>query len=494
MQEDRPTRTGGQRACVSCKSTRLSRYNLGPLCGPCRQAARDARDITPTWIWDSAPMRRALSRVDVPAVVALVRAAAGLSQEELGHLVAGWSQSTVSRIEKGTRGTLYDIRELLACADAVDMPREALAPLILGDPDATLADGGGTGGTGGGETDGIEREEGDQVDRWDFNGMAAGPAAAAALPAFEVPARVDDAHVRYLRASLDRLRARDQELGGGAVFTQARRQFARARRMLDESDYSERVGHRLLVVTGELAEEAGWAAFDSGDQVSARAFYNEAHVLAGSSGDTELQTHILSTMAMQANHLAWITRRKGVAREARRLAELAAGIAEHEPSPRLRALVAIRLAVAYANDGDAGAFRRAVARAREELDRGEHPADLPWTAFVTPGEVDAAEATGHLSLGAPGRSVEIHRKSLEDAALGPRNRLCATGYLANALLHQGDVGEAIRTGLSVITGLSGGMTSARPLARLRAVRGAAERAGHEEFCSRFDAAAHGLAV
>nr|BFE35508.1 hypothetical protein GCM10010200_077590 [Actinomadura rugatobispora] len=264
--------------------------------------------------------------------------------------------------------------------------------------------------------------------------------------------------------------------------------------MLDESDYSARVGHRLLVVTGELAEEAGWAAFDSGDQVSARAFYNEAHVLAGSSGETELQTHILTTMAMQANHLAWTTRRQGVAREARRLAELAAAVAEHEPSPRLRALVSIRLAVAYANDGEAAGFRGAVAQARRELDHGEHPADLPWTEFVTPGEVDAAEATGHLSLGAPGRSVEIHRNSLEDAALSPRNRLCAAGYLANALLQQGDVAEAIRTGLCVITGLAGGMTSARPLARLRAVRGAAERIGDVEFCSRFDAAAHGLAV
>ncbi|GGL03130.1 hypothetical protein Sme01_19110 [Sphaerisporangium melleum] len=78
-------------------------------------------------------MRKVLACGDLPAFVALVRAAMGLSQLELASLV-GWSQSTVNRIEHGERGTLYDIRELVRFADAIDMPRHALLPLIMGKP------------------------------------------------------------------------------------------------------------------------------------------------------------------------------------------------------------------------------------------------------------------------------------------------------------------------------------------------------------------------
>lgn len=66
-----------------------------------------------------------------------MRASAGLSQLELGTLL-GWDQSKVQRAEKGTRDSLYDIRTLLEVVDALDMPRTALAPLVLGAPDATI--------------------------------------------------------------------------------------------------------------------------------------------------------------------------------------------------------------------------------------------------------------------------------------------------------------------------------------------------------------------
>src|SRR3954452_7194970 len=124
--------------CPSCRVTRLSRYNPDPLCGPCLRAARSAGSVAPVWLWDSEPMRRALARADVGAVVAILRGAAGLSQLDLAHLVQGWSQSTVSLIERGRRDTLYDVRELLRFTDAVAMPREALLPLILGEESATL--------------------------------------------------------------------------------------------------------------------------------------------------------------------------------------------------------------------------------------------------------------------------------------------------------------------------------------------------------------------
>jgi transcriptional regulator with XRE-family HTH domain len=82
-------------------------------------------------------MRQALARTDMAAFLAVLRGAAGISQMELANLVEGWSQSTVSTIERNERRTLYDIQELLRLADAVDMPRAALLPLIMGEPEVT---------------------------------------------------------------------------------------------------------------------------------------------------------------------------------------------------------------------------------------------------------------------------------------------------------------------------------------------------------------------
>ena len=91
------------------------------------------------WLWDSPPMRDALARVDLAAVMAVFRAASGLSQHQLADIV-GWSQSSLSLFESGRRETLYDVRVLLRFADAVDMPREALLPLVFGRADAALPD------------------------------------------------------------------------------------------------------------------------------------------------------------------------------------------------------------------------------------------------------------------------------------------------------------------------------------------------------------------
>ncbi len=94
--------------CVGCKRP-LSRYNPDPLCASCLHAARHRPDgadtpvesggLAPVWLWDSPPMRRALSRPDPGAMLVIFRAATGLSQFELADIM-DWSQSTVSLIER----------------------------------------------------------------------------------------------------------------------------------------------------------------------------------------------------------------------------------------------------------------------------------------------------------------------------------------------------------------------------------------------------------
>ena len=475
--------------CPSCRLTSLSRYSSDPLCAACLCASRGGGRPAPAWLWDSPPMRRALAGLDVGAAIAILRAATGLSQLDLANLVEGWSQSTVSLIERGRRDSLFDVRELLRFADAVDMPRRALLPLILGDPDAIP-----------GGDDGLELAGGLDVDRRSFNAMAAGLTVGAVLPAIRVPARIDMAHVRYLRACLNQVRNHYQDAGGGAALSEALRQFTRARAMLDESDYTDSVGRHLLVVTAELGEAAGWAAYDRDDQPLARHLYGEAELLAGGSGDAVVAVHVYADLAQQSTYAARVTGRRGVARESLRFANRAAEIARHEPSPRLHALIALRQALAYAELGDELAFRSQITTARRELERGEHAADPPWAMFVSESEITGYEALGYEAIGrtqkiSGGRATALYRRVLEDPRRSASDQVYYRARLAGALLNDGDVKLAITEGSAILPSMAGGrMTSARSLAEMRPLRAAAEQAAAEEFCARFDAAVHAVAA
>jgi transcriptional regulator with XRE-family HTH domain len=430
-------------------------------------------------------MRRALARKDMGAMMTIFRAAAGLTQTELGNLLGGWSQSAVSFIERGQRDTLYDIRELLRFADTVHMPREALLPVVLGQPDAIL------------ETEDDAELPGDMVDavsRRSFNGMAAGLAASGLIPPIRVPERVDAAHVRYLRACVQQLNDRGDELGGGVVLRQAVRQFAQARGMLDESDYSGEIGRQLLVVTAELGTLAAWEAYDCADQPLARRLYDDAAALANSADHPVLTVHVYAHMAQQSQQLARLTQRRGLAREALRFADRAADTARHEPSPRLHTLIALRRAATYATLGDEMAFRSAMTRARTELDRGPHPADPPWSGFVTESEVTAHEAGGWMSLGQPSRATTLYADGLNDPSRSRRDQVSRRAGFAAALLEEGDRSQAFTEGNTVLTDVGErGLTSARILNKLRPLCAAADdEADAEEFRVRFDDAARAL--
>lgn len=441
----------------------------------------------PAWLWDSEPMRLALARLDLGAVMAILRAAAGLSQTDFANLLGdGWSQWTVSSIERRTRDTLYDIRTLLCFADTVAMPRQALLPLVFGDPDATLGREAGT------DLAGVF-----DVNRRSFTALTAGLTAGAIVPPIHVPARVDEAYVRYLWASLDRLRHREESYGGGAILEQAIHLFSRARAVLDESAYTEGVGRRLLSVAAEIGNAAGWAAYDQEDHPLARRLYSEAGVLADSSGTPEVTVHLYTNMAQQSTELARGTGRRGLARKALLFTGRAAEAARHEPSPKLHALIALRRSHAHAELGDEDGFRGAIATARRELDRGAHPADPGWGGFVRDSEVIGFEARGYAALArvqgeSNGRAPALYRAVLGDNDRSARDLADYRAGLAQALLAEGDRTQAIAEARSLLPGLGKRMISTRVLTRLRPVRDAAEKSADEEFCGRFDAAARAL--
>lgn len=471
----------GKRICPACQVTVLSRYNPDPLCAGCARAAREVTGTVPAWVWDSAPLRAALARVDLAAFAQLVRRAAGLSLEGLGFLVGdGWSQSLMSRIEQGSRDTLYDIRKLLIFTDALGMPRAVLAPLILGDPDATL-DGDDIATLCGADTMDVSRRG--------FTTMAAGLAVAAALP---VPERVDLAHVRYLQSALIRLREQDDIVGGGGVLPQCLQLYGRARRMLDESDYSAAVGRELLVVTADLGIESAWSAYDADNQPLARRLYEQSALLADSAGDNAQRAYLYANLVQQSTCLARYTGRKPLAREALRFADRAADAARHEHSPALHALISLRRSLAHAQLGDEAGFRTAITIARRELDRGPHEADTLRTRFVRRSEITGYEALGRAQLGSFTQASRLHQAVLDDSTRSPRDQAYYRALLARNLVAAGDPEQAVSHGLTILPDLGSPLTSVRILRELRPVREGAAGPAAAQFREKFDAARHAL--
>lgn len=176
------------------------------------------------------PLRQAFAELNLGAALTIIRTAPGLSQLEFANLL-GWSQSAVARAESGDRGSLYDIRRLLEVVDALGMPREALIRLVLGKS---------------GEKQ-IESEVRDEMgmSRRQVSSGLVGLVTAASLRQIRIPSKVDSVHVRYLHLSAEKLWAKDQSVGGGALTRDGLRLYRRACRMLDEADYGEEVRDSL---------------------------------------------------------------------------------------------------------------------------------------------------------------------------------------------------------------------------------------------------------
>lgn len=444
------------KACTFC-SAPLSQFNPDSACAPCQRGHPDSH-FAPKWLWDSQPLRTALAEVNLGKALTIIRSTIGLTQLELASILS-WNQSTVQRAEAGTRDTLYDIRCFLEVADALDMPREALAPLVLGTASHTC----------------LDRDESSDVtlDRRQFGGLLAGLAAGTVgLNVTNVPDVVDAAQMRYLQATVDKLYAADQRIGGGTLARDARHVYDRSRRMLDEASYSESTGRTLMRTVGDLAVCAGWLCYDSADHRSARLLWSDALFLAEQAGDSGLAVRALEKMTLQSVRASQTSGGVGAAREAVRLSRRANDLARRDPSPHLHALLAAREAMACAAIGDRHASEAAIGRAWDEVDNGLDGEAPAWVRFVNPSEIAIHEAKARASLGdAPG-ATRLLRQSLANPHLSARNAANYQAQLSASLAASGDLSSALHEGNTALTSLEHGIASPRTLAELQPLRAA----------------------
>jgi hypothetical protein len=429
----------------------------------------------PLWLFDSLLLRQALAEVNLAAVPAIVRAACGLSQRDLATIV-GWSGAALSYYERGRRDGMFDIRSVLQFADAVGMPRAALLPLVVADPDA-----------------GAEHRPRAESGMPGCDDVSSARMAAA-LPVAGVPRGVTRSHVRYWQVCAEILYIQDRSVSEVILLSPALQLWRRAQLALREPGARE-LGSQLSAVAGELALCAGLIALDCGCLPMAQLLHGEADKLAADADDPVLTVHVLTSLSMLYAEMAEADSAREPARQALRLAFKAQDEGRYIPVPRLHALIALRHASAASLLGDKTGFQAALVAARRQLERGPRDDNPPeWLRFVGETELIGAEARGWLNLGEAKRAV-LHYRQILAGALSARERADYTASLACALLRLGEPGDAASMAMEVLLSLDIEIASARCLNQLRIVTEAiGESAAARELRERFEAIERVLTV
>jgi hypothetical protein len=274
---------------------------------------------------------------------------------------------------------------------------------------------------------------------------------------------------------VDLLVARAQDLDdqqGGAARGFVTDQFAAVARLLSDASYDDTTGRRLAASVAQLAQTAGFMAFDAGEDATAQSWYLRGVRAAHAAGDKALTASVLGLMSNQAAD-------RGQAIEAVNLAAAAQEAANDGP-PVVRSLVAARSSLAYATAGDLSNFRRMRDITLELLEDSSDRPRPRWASYADRVELDAIAGRGLVVLAGhlPVRRAKLLREATgllhARAHTSPgdkaqRSALRHGAWLSLAYLAEGDLDNAVAAGRLAHSRL-GMVTSARSVALLHDLR------------------------
>jgi transcriptional regulator with XRE-family HTH domain len=384
----------------------------------------------------------AVAAGEIGTLIRLMRQALGWSQQQLADR-SGYSQATISRLERGVSRAARDTVILADVAQALGVPPAVLGVSSQHGQPASIVDG---------------------VERRDFLGGAAGLTVAVLLPRdVATPGRIDTAQVAQCWTALHRLEELDAFHGGAAGYQVVDEMVRRLQDALRRGCYSPAVGRELQGVTAAAMDQAGWLAYDAGWRHKARHWWLETCHLADLAGITEPRVSALTTMALQASDAL------GGGRETVELAHAARSAAGDRATPILLSLLAAREAVGHAQAGDRPAAVSAISQARQWLDHGREGQEPFWLDFWGPADLAWHETRVALATG-NGKSAELAaRATLSSADTGafPRNHILYTINLASILTRLGQLDEAISLTSDAIQGIHEIQGSGRTITTLR---------------------------
>ncbi|MGH3428665.1 MAG: hypothetical protein ACRDQZ_14035, partial [Mycobacteriales bacterium] len=191
-------------------------------------------------------------------------------------------------------------------------------------------------------------------------------------------------------------------------------------------------------------------------------FYQQTLIQARINDNATLEVRCMTSMGMLTGRIR--------PREILQISQAAQRISASWATPKLRSILHLRAASAYADMQDEGSTKEELAKALTELDRGDHDNDLNFTKFMNHGEIAGITGLSYISLGRPAQASGLFREITESPDPDfQRNTAYYNGHLANSLLEQGDLDAAAEAGIKTIK-LSQNVASARVEIGLRKLR------------------------
>ncbi|MDQ2884273.1 MAG: helix-turn-helix domain-containing protein [Actinomycetota bacterium] len=384
--------------------------------------------------------RAAVAAGAAGTVIRLIRRAHGWSQQDLADR-SGYSQATISRLERGVSRAARDIAVLTDLAGALGVPSAVLG--LVCDP--------------------AQRPIIDDVDRREFLGGTAGLAVTALLPQrVATPGRVGAAEVAQCWSALRRLFELDDQHGGATVCQMAAGMARRLQAALRRGSYTTSVGRGLQEVTAATMEHAGWLAYDAGWPGRARQWWLETCHFADLTDVPDVRVTALASMALQASDVGDGRETVGLIQGARKITTNGQG------SPLLLSLLAARDAIGHAQAGDRTAAISAIGQARKLLDQGRRGDEPFWLDFWGPADLAWHEARVALATRQSKPAEAAARTALAsvDANVFPRNHTAYAVGLGAILTQHGQLDEAISITGEAIQGVAAIRGSGRAVTNL----------------------------
>jgi hypothetical protein len=276
--------------------------------------------------------------------------------------------------------------------------------------------------------------------------------------------RVHDSHVDSVQHMTGQLRRMDDQFGGGAVLDLVHSQIQYVLNLLRNHRYTTEVGERLHGVTAELLRLAGWLSFDAGRHSQAQRYWLAALRGAHTAGDRSLGANILGFMSCQAKDLELYT-------ESIKLAE-ASRQGYPGASPKVRAILNLRAAEAYAQTGDTKACRAAIDAAYEAVrDTPPESGEPAWSYWMDEAQVNAQAGYCYMRMEDWSRAQNHLRTALRlQADTFSREGALRRSLIAITHARQGDPEQACEVATRAVQALAEDVDSDRCVGHVRRVQ------------------------
>ncbi len=275
--------------------------------------------------------------------------------------------------------------------------------------------------------------------------------------------RIGAEEIGGLREITRTYRQLDNRLGGGqlraTVVALLDRQVTP---LLTEAAYSQDTGRQLAEVAAELAQLAGWMAYDSEQHGLAQRYLIQALGLARLAADDAMAAEILAAMSQQAVYVA----RPGQAIDLARVAQAAA---RKSGSAVLLAECHVAEAHGHAARDDAQACAAALGQADRAFGQARPGSEPAWLAYFDEAYLAARMAHCFRDLGQAPQAARFARRSLDMNQAYVRGRAFNLALLGTALAQQGQAEEAAAVGLTALD-VAAGLRSRRSTRYLQDLR------------------------